>query len=374
MPEVPQRLRPLGPDSDASQRPSAAIQQEISAELELAPTERAVESGTNTTTVPMTEFTYESSRYNQAALIPLKAISDRFPEQGEYVTVRINGRPVASGRVDTSAPADTGEITIDAYDTIRALKQATVTTSVEDQDLKQFITYVCATAGISPAAIHLRNNRKMTLTYGGRSAAKVLDDLAHRGRGVWFADMASAGGQPTFTDSINVPRRNIKHILPDTDPGLQTAPYDGVRVVGGPKAGDGSAGGGISKNPVTATAGQTKQGKRVYRHEDKSIRTQKSANRTAHSLLDEFQRQQGTGKIKLVGDERLQPLNTVIMPDELGGQEFLVSTVKHELSVSNGYTTTLTVGGLIDGERGPGQPVGVRQPSGGGGGGSGGGG
>ena len=369
MPEIPPRLRPLGGSGDGPggandpllpdelEYASAAIVQEVEMEATVARTLGDAEAG-NGTSHPLVEVEYKSSRYNEAALTTLKIVADRYPEQGEIVSVSINDTTIASGYVDVSKPTSDGLVAIDAFDTVRPLKQGSVTADFDQIPLENVVTVVCAFADVEPAAIKLENNPEITATYEGRRIASVLDTLAARVRGVWFTDPSTPTARPVFTDGVSFTptRHDIEYILEDTDAGLQTAPYDGVRVIGGAKRSNGRTNT-LTKNPVTATAGDTGRGARVYRYENGSIMSNKEAKRVAHKHLDSFEMQQGTGEIKLVGNEAIQPFDSVTMPDNLGSAEHLVSEVTHSANVSDGFLTTIKVGGLIEGERGPGAPV-----------------
>lgn len=330
---------------------------------------------------------FKHSRYNEASVLTVESTAETWPDTNRQLAVQINDTFVGAGRIEESAPktstgggagSSSAATVVKAFDEIRYLKQSTFTATFVTTPVSDIVETVFATAGVA-GSVDLDFDPLLTTTYENEGCAAVLDRLSTMVRGAWYTDFRETdANQLLFTDDPAIQRHNIGGIL-ETDAGLQTAPYDGVVVIGGqpsPSDPSGSESGSdpaaarnvVAHEPIRATAGETGTGARVFRHTDKSIQGQETATSVAHSLLDEFERQQGSGSITLVGNASIRPLDTMTMPPGLGGQEYIVSSVTQTCSVKDGFKTEIGVGGVIDPERGPGTPIG---PSGGGGGGSG---
>jgi hypothetical protein len=352
--------------------------------------------------IPPAAIKVKTGRFSAAASLQTTIApqqSEVLPDMGVDLEAYINGTRVAAGRLEEAGPnitvqdvlsGDTpgssamsmnkkGDIGVNlvAFNELRYLRQQSITQSYRNARLSKIVNDIYDAANIS-GEVRLNHDPRLSPNYQNQQCRLLLTQLAHSVRGVFRVNARGSGNRIVFTDNPRLIRHNIGGVL-KMNTGLQTAPYDGVVFTGGIPAsagggGTGGDGGGpppqsFTQNPIRATAGDTGPNARVYRTKNTTVHTQLVADMRANSFLDEFKRQQRQGKIVLAGNAAIQPFDTVTLPPSLGGNEFAVSRVEHTLSTGSagagtgetGFRTTVWVNGVIDGERGPGQPVMVRR-------------
>jgi Phage late control gene D protein (GPD). len=100
----------------------------------------------------------------------------------------------------------------------------------------------------------------------------------------------------------------------------------------------------ISSQPILAEAGE---GQPSFIFEDDSIATQQQAVNVAESLLRKLKKQQQGGFVTVVGRPDVRPFDLVTLPPAQGGQTFLVASVEHTITDTDGFVTRLSLGGSI---------------------------
>jgi hypothetical protein len=138
--------------------------------------------------------------------------------------------------------------------------------------------------------------------------------------------------------------RSVSRII-DVSAGSRRPPFQSVQVVGNTATDNPPVSGEqarhlLSSQPVLAEAGG---GQPTFIFEDDGITTQTEANTIAESLLSRLQKQQQGGFVKLVGRSEIRPFDTIRLPESQGGGRFLVDTVEHSISGSDGFITRLSL-------------------------------
>jgi hypothetical protein len=111
----------------------------------------------------------------------------------------------------------------------------------------------------------------------------------------------------------------------------------------------------LSKRP-TIGAAETDlytEGDPIFADSDKSIKTNDQAVNTAKQILKNFRQKQKGGEITVAGRADIRPFDIVQMPqadanEQFFGEEYLVYKLKHTVDSSNGFTTKIFCGGLVD--------------------------
>jgi hypothetical protein len=101
----------------------------------------------------------------------------------------------------------------------------------------------------------------------------------------------------------------------------------------------------IASQPVLAEAGS---GQPTFLFEDDSINSQAEANNIANALLRRLQKQQQGGFALIVGRPDIRPFDRVTLPDAQGGGTFLVDSLEHSLSGTDGFRTRLSLSGTLE--------------------------
>lgn len=301
-------------------------------------------------------------------------------------TLFINGILVGSGELQEISVGEEGLVTLTASDAIRNLLQSTFTHSFsEGVVVSTAVRTVIEDAGIIPAGGSEIGDGETAASQPGEIAGESRYDVqvseaiaeflnetnAQYGMAPFvtdreFTQVSSLEALSTLLQDVNwyfyCDETNTLNIRPELNPteweldyitktsaGLQSPPYQRVIVTGGnrtpPDSGGSVPNRYMTKQTVAASAGE---GRPVYRHTDKSITTEMNAQRVADGILEEFQRQQASGEITIIGNPEIRPLDVVVMPEDMGGESYLVSSITHSITSSDGFLSTLGVGGVVD--------------------------
>lgn len=426
----------------------------------------------------LSSLRYESSRYNEAALLEAtgkavespRAAGFEPPETGTQVFLSIDGRRVGAAGVEESYEQENGEVFIRAFDAIRPLNQTSLNRHFEDTDAATVAGVACDTAGVDyriqdslvgEARSISRLERKQDIyeaqqaaeyrreagggsdggdggggaddpdlaaiiqaydeegpqaarrvagiegefedpdlgaiinayeeggqeaaraeaddpdtdelseatmlvsqAYDGTACTDIVAEMARRLDAAWWVD-----GQNTvrIASVPNTESHTVGAVLTHSA-GSQQAPYTKVVVEGGQQTTGSGGSGALSKETIRATAGdEDASANQTRQYEAPTITSESMAQNVANALLAEYEKQQASGTVELVGDSRLRPLDVIRTPDTeyFSGQRFLVSAVTHTVD-DQGYKTRVQCGSL-EGQQGGGSS------GGGGGGGNGGG-
>lgn len=288
-------------------------------------------------------------RQNTAAQLTAQGLIDEAPDSDTELEVSILGERVFTGSLTDPQTAGDGRTTLKAYDAARDLKRATLTQTFEEARLNSIAAAAFASARVD-YNLDLDESRT-SAEYTDERCDKIVQKVADLGKGVWVVD-------PTNTIQItdDIGQLSTSHQLEsviDVSAGKATSAYQSVQVWGASpaSAGAGDRTGGrqamhlLASEPVSASVGIDDP---TYTYVDDDIRTEEQAQNVADRIYLELKTQQKGGWIDIVGDPTIRPYDTVQLPEQLGGETYLVSGVTHRLGVDNGFTTRIECGGLID--------------------------
>lgn len=297
---------------------------------------------------------------DEVAAIPVPETSFR---------IAVNGTPIGGGVVDDIAVDEEGAVSITAFDGVRKLLQASITVSFQDEVITTAIERVFAAANI-PAieddpsftaarpryridAIETEIANRLENSQAGVAPFQVNREFTDAGCVTALNTLLRDVNWFFYTDPANV--INIEPTLPSegfdvryitqTSAGKQTPPYQRVVVTGGRNATADEGSHMIGRDPVVGTAGE---GEPVFRTTDHSITTQENADLAAKDILQELQRQQATGSVTVVGRPDIRPLDSVTLPDHLGGESYAVGSITHTINNTDGFITKIGCEGLLD--------------------------
>lgn len=288
-------------------------------------------------------------RKNTAAELTAQGLIDRPPEEGTRLEALVLNEPVFAGTTTDPQTTGDGRTKLRAFDAARDLKRASLSQTFQEARIDTIAEVACEKAGVEytidlPAEV-------TSAEYSETRCDTVVQKMADMGKAVWFVDPS---GTVRITQSIGqvTTDHQLEYVI-DTSAGKATPAYQSVRVYGSSPASVGAPGraGGrsaihlLASSPLTATAGE---GEPVYTYEDDDIRTQQQAQNVADSIYQKLQAQQKSGWVDVVGDAAIRPYDTITLPDHLGGEQYLVTGVRHQLGIDNGFTTRVTCGGLIN--------------------------
>lgn len=186
------------------------------------------------------------------------------------------------------------------------------------------------------------------------TAAEVLDKFARWTESQWWVDRAGVFKFGELETQI----RPLTYIL-DSSAGMLTPPYQSVRVIGEDVSGrDGAwdAKGQVEKNPNVVTAAITDMTtgddnspvidvgsvrEPVFEYKSQDIKTQEQATKTAQDLATELATQLQGGKVHVVGRPDIDLYDQIVMPDYLGGYEYVVGGLEHRFNPQDGFITII---------------------------------
>lgn len=346
------------------------------------------QSGEENISVSPTKIVYESDRYSAASSLEVHGIADAddevvsgFPESESLevgLLCEINETLIGAGTLSQSSVDEEGIWTGASFGAARKLQKSTVTRSkggsiiealddifsaadiprgLDEPDIDGPPKYVLENRDYIQEAVNGERGPQLLTIYRNMrgfqqetcvdALEKLLQDLNWN----WWVDEGNIVRIAPGLDSVE---HDLVYVL-ETTAGKQTPPFQQVEVIGDntPTADDPAAEPGTDSteylickdDPIRATAGD---GRPVYTYTDEAITTEAKAEAAAESILEEFLKQQAGGSITIIGNENIRPLDVVRLPDLLGGESYLVSSVTHEADNSNGFTTEIACGGLID--------------------------
>lgn len=285
---------------------------------------------------------------NTAAQLTVKGLIDTTPAEGDGVTASLMSEEIFSGTIADPNEMGDGRTKVTAFDAVRDLKKNSLTQTFDQAQIEQIAATACQAAGID-YVIDLPDETT-SAEYSDKRCDEIVDKMADIGQAVWVVEPDR--GLVVTQDVASITESHELEYILDHSAGAATPPYQSVRVQGASPTSEGGSGrsGGrssshlISSSAITATAGE---GEPTYQYKDNDIRTQQQAQNVADSVLRKLKSQQKSGWIKIVGDAAITPYDTVTMPDQLGGTQYLVAGVEHTLGVKDGFKTKLTVGAPI---------------------------
>lgn len=300
-----------------------------------------------------TEITVETSRFAETARVDLIGLwnGEGAPSKGTPIELNINGERVFTGDVEKSSNQGDGTIKVVGFDLVKRLLRTKIDKNYNSVDLERIVKDVADAADATFSSV-VPEDVIVSPDYNNTAATQVLAQVSKWANALWWIDefnVIHVG--PPLPETFNIGAEFVK---PDPSVGTRNIPYERVVVQGLSPASQSIQGlpGGLesihmlAKDPIVAIAGE---GEPTYTYKSKQIRTKRQAENTAQAILDEFRRQQASGKFKLVGEGApIRPLDTVVMPEVLGGDEYLVNSVKHTFNNSDGFISDITVGGFID--------------------------
>jgi hypothetical protein len=284
----------------------------------------------------------QTSTENKAGSIEATVLTD-IPTEAT-VSLIVNGVTVFTGTVQKSEPGVGDRQRITAFDAVHELKQTFVDISVNNA---QPFTVVNEIAGKVDTSVSFESpglTTPLTRSFTDKRADAVIDTLlkSTNTRAVVTTDNQLLIAPPGALG--NDGDRSLSRII-DVAAGSRRPPFQSVQVIGNTATDNPPVSGGqarhlLSTLPVVAEAGS---GQPAFIFEDDGIATQAEANTIAQSLLSRLQKQQQGGFVKLVGRSEIRPFDSIRLPKSQGGGRFLVDTVEHTISGSDGFTTRLSL-------------------------------
>lgn len=290
-----------------------------------------------------TEFKYTTDRYNKAGKCDVTTLStDPIPENTDMV-VRINGNTLFTGTVRSVSSGIGARQRVTGFDAIADLKNTHLEASYMSAPVETIVRDVANQAGIEFESDLMSIN--CGPVFDKTRGDKVIEKNVAWGNGVWWVDennvLIVTSSPSDYTDTWKL------DYIRDTSPGKSTPPYQQVMVIGGnPASRKGeSYSHMVSSMPIIGRQGK---GKPVFTFSDETIESQTMASNVAQQIYRKLQMQQKGGWVEIVGWEEIRPFDSVEMPEYMGGEEYMVSTVKHTIKADKGFVTRLELGGLID--------------------------
>lgn len=311
-------------------------------------------------TLRPTEVRLRTGRFDKAAEAVVTGVAQGSVPEGAPLSLSVNDTQVFRGRDAEILTSKQGSLELRAYGPIRDLKQTTIQQEFVGIGPEQVIAAVCEEAGVEveieagatpprPGGLGFAQTAsnaaplQTSASIEGQSAAKVVRRAARWLEAVYFVD-AEGTLQVTTTPE---PEQHTADKLIEASAGKRTPPFRSVRVIGSsPTDREGQeARHLLTRRPITATAGN---GTPEYVYRDRDIRSPQQASNVANSLLKEFRKQRRGGYLVVLGDPDIRPLDTIRMPDRLGGEQYLASAVEHTLSARDGFETRIECGGVVE--------------------------
>lgn len=335
----------------------------------------------------VTELTTDFNRYTETDLAEITVIPDGHdvrPSFNDRADLDINGRDVFQGVIRSVKDNEDGGFELRVMNSLYELKNSTVTLSITGNQprlISKVVKMVCDAAEVDcnvdmdfwtaesvgpndPFDYLIRIERTEA------NCAKVLDYLAKLANADWWVDNNDVVqfGLPDVSlhklkADIDVsPANDI--FIKETSAGKDTPPYRGVRVTGDRVV---SQKGWeyapiLSRAPIVAeralffddsdgtwdvTKGKTN--KPVFHYKSKELKSQGMADAVAQKLIQELQKQLQSGTVTVVGDERIDTMDIIEMPDEFGAAQYFVGKVSHTMGTNDGYVTKIHCEGLVPG-------------------------
>lgn len=299
-------------------------------------------SGNSSGNSTETGLVYKTDRYNTAGKLDITVLSgSEIPEEIE-VSVSIRGSLIFRGTIRNSKPGSSRRNRLNCYDAVADLKRNFHTATYNEVPIRRIAENAISDAGVE-GDISLPPVQ-VSPSFDDTRCDKILEKVARWGDGAWWVNQED---KVIITENVaSETERHKPELIRDVSPGKRTPAYQSVKVIGsspvsrkGPESRNL-----VSSEPVVATKGTDDP---EFTVEDNDITTQKQAQNVANMVYKRLQSQQKSGSIKLVGDESIRALDTIIMPERYGGEEYLVSSVKHTINSQDGFRTSCKLGGLI---------------------------
>jgi len=299
-------------------------------------------SGISRDTELATGLTYKLDRHNTAGKLDVTVLSESAIDEETTAEVYLRDTLIFRGTIRNSKPGISLRTRLNCYDIAADLKRNTLTGTYNRASIAKITEDALSKAG-AVGNVDLPNVR-VSPSFDDTRCDKVLNKVARWGDAAWWV---SAENEVIVTTSITAETETHEpELIKDASPGKRTPAYRSVRVVGSSPV---SRRGGqyrnlVSSAPIVATKGS---GQPEFTIRDNDIQSQEQAQKVADAVYKRLQTQQKSGWIDLVGDESIRPFDTIQMPEQLGGEEYLVSGLRHKLTTRNGFTTRCNLGGLI---------------------------
>lgn len=209
------------------------------------------------------------------------------------------------------------------------------------------------------------------------NAVVTVKDALNQAREIAYAEWwFTKEGVFRFGD----PRPDIENyhleLIKDTSAGIQTPPYQSVRVIGsGIASSDGWASTSsiqdedakiVKEATIARPQGAGTLSEKiivldpldgafdalpepVFKYINAEISTDRQAQNTALKIAEELAKQQASGKVTVVGMPEVEPFDGIVMPNSeeqpMGGVQYGVYSVTHKLNATDGFVTEIEVAG-----------------------------
>jgi len=162
----------------------------------------------------------------------------------------------------------------------------------------------------------------------------------------------------TFKFGVPEIRRHKLFFVTETTAGIKSPPYQSVKVIGTGIRSDSDNidnPGVVSENKIVKKRalkpsvngserieeGQTKEP--VYTYKSADLVTDTQVESTADQIINEIKSQQKGGEITVIGYPEITLNDTLIVPEEFGGEAYTATKITHRINSSDGFTTKINV-------------------------------
>jgi hypothetical protein len=263
---------------------------------------------------------------------------------GASAALQIQGETVHTGTIQKSEPGTGDRQRVTSFDVSHQLKQTILSVNFDTIAADIAFQRVADAVDVDLDIRFLVTPfNSITTTFKEKRADQIIGKLTKLTDTISFVD---AENELVIADPEDVGSQFELSRIIDVSAGSRRAQYQSVQVIGNTSTAERGLDARhlISSQPILAEAGE---GQPSFVFEDDSISTQEQAVNTAESLLRKLKKQQKGGFVTVVGRPRIRPFDRVTLPPAQGGETFLVSSVEHSITDTDGYRTRLSLGGSI---------------------------
>jgi hypothetical protein len=304
------------------------------------------------------DVTVKTDRYKKPAMLEGTAYAPNGqpPQENGGLILLLNGGVVFTGAVNTSSKQANGLVFFRAFDGVRRMnkipfnkkyKAAPPEKIAKDIFRKAGVRFNEDTVGYSPGPPGLKapdqrgqsfEGAEFEHNFRGQSCTNAMGELATRASSIWYFDRHNIAH---FSTSLENTTHELQNVLKH-NAAKQTIPFTKVVIKGEKRSKNGLPQNGVVK-------GVAGEGRNVFRERINSIHKKRVAQDAAEGILRKFQLQRADGKVEIVGNARIRPLDVIKLPQQFGSEEYGVRAVTHHINNDDGFLTMVDVDGLIDG-------------------------
>lgn len=295
----------------------------------------------------------ERTATSDAGMVEIEGIFlDEEPEPNDIVEVSINNELVFRGRTISAVRNHKGIYTIKAFDHQYDLHKIRLDHDIEGDEYNVQLARRKLREHDIPHQIAAPGrfdgeNGPTEWEMTRRPLSKMLDEVAERLDGIWYVDRANVVRIVPNPPDVT---HDLEHFIEITA-GKSEASTNEVVVFGQPKQDQAVD---LTKERITSRTeidvsgenGENAPYEKQETHDNQNLSSQAEIDSVLDSKVGQYMRDMKLGEVKLVGDTRLDPFETVTIPNIEGNDPLLVGDygvqrVNHVLSPSDGFVTNV---------------------------------